>query len=274
MRILLLVLLGCLTSSEAFAQKDTSMYFKTNGLQVRAEAYADIRIDLKYLTKDKIEYRRYVESDPKEKKLFMKTDKDKRYMVITTLKSDFTDTSFRQISQKGKQFLIKEYTKEGTLTDEGISEHPFVLIKEGTWNRYYESGGKKAEEYYKNNVMYGNLRWKEDGAEALSNVFLISDSLPKFDDAGVSFTSYIAKKVHYPSEAVKADIEGVVYVEFVVTENGDVAEIALRKSVHPSLDAEVLRVIKSLNKKWIPGKIDDKPVRVMMVQPLNFLISD
>ena len=274
MRTFLSVLLGCLIPLEAYTQKDTSMYFKTSGLQVRTEAYADMRINLKYLAKNKVEYTRYVESDLKEKKLFIKTNKDRHYMVITTLKSGFTDTSFREISPKGKQFFIKEYTKKETLTDEGTSEYPFILVKQGTWNRYYESGGKKAEEYYKDNIMYGNLRWREDGTEALSNVFLISDPLPKFDDAGINFTSYISRRVRYPSEAVKADIEGVVYVEFVVTENGDMAEIALRKSAHPSLDEEALRVIKSVNKKWVPGKIDDKPVRVMTVQPLTFLISD
>ena len=77
----------------------------------------------------------------------------------------------------------------------------------------------------------------------------------------------------YPKEAKDANIDGTVKVQFVVGSNGGVQEVEVLEGVHPALDAEAVRVIKS-SPKWKPGKKDGKPVRVTYTLPVIFVLPE
>ena len=53
-------------------------------------------------------------------------------------------------------------------------------------------------------------------------------------------------------------------------EDGNIAGIKIFRSVDKLLDAEAIRVVKSLKQKWEPGKIDGKNIRSGYVIPVNF----
>jgi outer membrane biosynthesis protein TonB len=46
----------------------------------------------------------------------------------------------------------------------------------------------------------------------------------------------------------------------------------VERKVEPSLDAEAIRIVKK-SAKWIPGKQDGKPVRVLYNLPIAFTLS-
>ena len=64
-----------------------------------------------------------------------------------------------------------------------------------------------------------------------------------------------------------------MYVSFIVDKSGSVTNVKIVRGVDKNLDAEALRVVKSLP-KYKPGTQDGKPVRVMLTQPINFTLSD
>ncbi len=101
---------------------------------------------------------------------------------------------------------------------------------------------------------------------------LISEQMPRYQQGEKALRSTIAKNIEYPSEAVEKGIEGIVYTRFVVTETGDVGKIEVQRGVHPLLDAEAVRVLKTLG-KFTPGMQKGKPVAVWMSLPISFQLS-
>jgi len=80
----------------------------------------------------------------------------------------------------------------------------------------------------------------------------------------------VALLTMYPIYAIDHGITGMVIVEFIVVENGSLANVKIIQSAHPILDAEALRVIKSLPAKWTPAKKDGKPVKMKYTYPFLF----
>ena len=81
----------------------------------------------------------------------------------------------------------------------------------------------------------------------------------------------IIKSVRYPETAKAAKIEGKVFVQGVIDENGNVTEVSIFKGVSPDLDAEAMRAFSSV--KFTPGKKDGKPVKVKMIVPIMFKLD-
>ncbi len=84
-------------------------------------------------------------------------------------------------------------------------------------------------------------------------------------------TDAIMKNVRYPEAAKNAKIEGKVFLQGVIDENGNVTEVSIFKSVNPDLDAEAMRAFSSV--KFIPGKKDGKPVKVKIIIPIMFKLD-
>ena len=100
------------------------------------------------------------------------------------------------------------------------------------------------------------------------------DKWPTFKGKGAdAFSAWVMGHLKYPKDAKAAHIDGTVNVKFVVGSNGGVQEVEVLQGVHPSLDAEAVRVIKS-SPKWKPGVKDGKPVRVTYTLPVNFVLPE
>ena len=104
-----------------------------------------------------------------------------------------------------------------------------------------------------------------------SEVFMFVDQMPSFNGGGISkFREYIKSNIEYPAKAKEQSISGKVIVKFVIDKEGNLTDIQLANSVHPLLDNEALRVIKSCP-KWVPGKQQGQVVKVQYIIPVNFL---
>lgn len=78
----------------------------------------------------------------------------------------------------------------------------------------------------------------------------------------------IRDAVQYPEFARKAGIEGRVVVQFLVTEEGTVANPEITHGVHKLLDEAALTAINTL--ECTPGMQDGEPVKVKMALPITF----
>ncbi len=83
---------------------------------------------------------------------------------------------------------------------------------------------------------------------------------------------YYKKNIKYPKDELDNNIEGTVWVDFVIEKDGSITHVGIFRSVSRGLDAEAKRVIQGMP-KWIPGKQMKKAVRVKLRQPINFSIS-
>lgn len=83
---------------------------------------------------------------------------------------------------------------------------------------------------------------------------------------------FVSRNMKYPPIARRMEIEGTVYVSFIVGKSGEILEAKVIKGIDGFCDAEALRVI-GLMKEWLPGQQGGRPVKVRMVLPITFRIS-
>ncbi len=119
------------------------------------------------------------------------------------------------------------------------------------------------------------LRDETDASSAVSDdkkVFDIVEEKPQFPGGEAALMRFVAENIRYPQEALKAKKEGRVVVQFVVTKTGGIGDVKVIRGVDRSLDAEAIRVVKSLP-AFTPGKLDGKPVNVWYTIPISFKTS-
>ncbi|MBI3510506.1 MAG: TonB family protein [Bacteroidetes bacterium] len=80
------------------------------------------------------------------------------------------------------------------------------------------------------------------------------------------------KNTHYPEPAKEQNIEGTVWLSWIVNTEGKVTDVKVIKGVHPLLDREALRVAK-LMPDWIPGKNNGRLVNFLYRKPIHFILS-
>ena len=100
-------------------------------------------------------------------------------------------------------------------------------------------------------------------------VFDVVEVMPQFPGGQIAMLQYIMKNIKYPEQAMKEGIQGRVAVRFIVEKDGSISDVKPILSVHPLLNKEAVRVVKSMP-KWTPGKHNGKPVRVRFNLPVMF----
>ncbi len=107
--------------------------------------------------------------------------------------------------------------------------------------------------------------------EYLSNS--VSDEQATFPGGTQEMMQYLSKNIHYPENCSANEIQGKVYIEFVIAKDGSVTNAKIKRSVHPDLDNEALRVVKSMP-RWNPAHTKDgNTVQQRYSLPINFKIQ-
>ena len=103
-------------------------------------------------------------------------------------------------------------------------------------------------------------------------VFDVVEVMPQFPGGQIAMLKYIMENIKYPEQAMKEGIQGRVTVRFIVEKDGSISDVKPILSVHPLLNKEAVRVVKSMP-KWSPGKQNGKPVRVRFNVPVMFKLN-
>ena len=104
-------------------------------------------------------------------------------------------------------------------------------------------------------------------------VFRAVEQMPAFPGGDAALMKYINEHLQYPPSAMESNIQGRVIVQFVVTKTGKIRDVKVVRSVDSALDAEAVRVVKTLP-DFIPGRSNGKPVNVWYTLPVTFMLAD
>jgi protein TonB len=84
---------------------------------------------------------------------------------------------------------------------------------------------------------------------------------------------YIRQNIRYPEEARRNEVEGKVFVNFVVGRNGQLSDIQISKGIGAGCDAEALRLIGQMP-AWTPGRQNCRLVPVRYTLPVVFELPE
>ena len=79
------------------------------------------------------------------------------------------------------------------------------------------------------------------------------------------------KKIKYPRAAKLQNVQGRVFVRFIVDSDGNVQEPEILRDIGAGCGEAAIKVIKQL--KFIPGKQDGKTVSVYYTLPITFRLQ-
>ena len=109
-------------------------------------------------------------------------------------------------------------------------------------------------------------------SQSNQNVYGQVEQMPEYPGGMSAMIEFLQTNIKYPQDAIKQDVGGRVMVMFVVETDGCLSNVRVARNVFPSLDAEAVRVVKSMP-KWKPGKQKGKVVRVSYSLPVTFAIK-
>ncbi|MDR3704326.1 MAG: TonB family protein [Paludibacteraceae bacterium] len=91
--------------------------------------------------------------------------------------------------------------------------------------------------------------------------FTAMKKAPQYKGGKEAMSKFIYQNMQYPEDAKEQKIEGDVELQFYVDVDGSVTNVQVVKKVSPSIDAEAIRVVKSMP-GWIPGQ--NGVIKIMM----------
>lgn len=96
---------------------------------------------------------------------------------------------------------------------------------------------------------------------------------PSFPGGEEALMEFISENTKYPQEAQDSVIGGTVVVEVIIEKDGSFGDVNIVRSIHPSLDREVKRMVGTMP-KWEPGvNYKDVIVRSKSRFPVRFVID-
>lgn len=103
-------------------------------------------------------------------------------------------------------------------------------------------------------------------------VFVVVEQMPEMLPSPEEGMRQLQELLRYPEIALKAGVEGRVYVEFIIDERGLVRDPRVLRGIGAGCDEEAVRAVTTL--KFKPGRQRGKPVRVKFAIPVTFRLRD
>jgi TonB family protein len=165
----------------------------------------------------------------------------------------------------------------------------------GIYRRYYPSCKVFCLGNFANGYLEGTFRfYTEEGVNDFSVQYELSDSLredyknkivteapyvpsegdisPRFQEKTFeTFRIHIQRSLIYPRKAQENSIQGRVLVQFKINPLGELENLVIEKGVHPLLDKEAIRVVKS-SPLWDPGFHQYIPSTGSFTFPIVFVL--
>ncbi len=108
-----------------------------------------------------------------------------------------------------------------------------------------------------------------------SSDFQIPDESAVYPGGMVAFYQYLFENLIYPISARQNNIEGTVYVSFVVGAEGLIESRSLRivSGLSKDCDEEVIRVLNLNKANWLPAKKGGRAIKQLFTVPVQFKLD-
>jgi|GEM_PF-1010215 len=111
-------------------------------------------------------------------------------------------------------------------------------------------------------------------APVKEDIFSYVEEPASFPGGVEAMKTFIAKNLKYQESMKEANIQGKVFLKFIVSETGEISDVKILKGLPDckECDMEAMRVVKAMP-KWIPGKNNGKSVKSFYNLPVPFKLN-
>ncbi len=103
-------------------------------------------------------------------------------------------------------------------------------------------------------------------------VFSLVENMPEFKGGEKALFKYLDDNCPYPFSALDKNIEGTVYVSFVIDEFGEITNVAVKRGVNSILDKAAYWLVSNMP-DWNPGRQNGKSIAVTFNLPISFKLK-
>lgn len=112
-------------------------------------------------------------------------------------------------------------------------------------------------------------------------VYVQPDDMPYFGEcesrdgtlrqacSDANFVKYVQEHIQYPQEAVDAGTQGTILAQFIVNDDGKVANAAILHDIGDGCGEAALQLLRNMP-RWAAGRVGGKAVNVQLDLPINF----
>ena len=108
-----------------------------------------------------------------------------------------------------------------------------------------------------------------DGSDT---IYSVVEEMPEFPGGSEALHKFIADNLRYPEGLAENCIQGRVIVDFCVDTHGRVRDPKIKRSLHPALDKEAIRVV-GLLPDFKPGRHNGRKANVRLSLPIIFRLE-
>jgi TonB family protein len=140
---------------------------------------------------------------------------------------------------------------------------------DGDFKVFYKNGKLKRSEKWKNGERTAGACFDEDGNSISYFPYM---EFAEFKGGADALATFLGKEVKYPAASRKKNIEGVVYIGFIIDGDGSVINVKIKKGVEKRLNEEAIRAVKAMP-NWNPAKYEGKKVKMNFTVPIRFRLD-
>ena len=128
-----------------------------------------------------------------------------------------------------------------------------------------------AQCHSKRKIKKGNFR-EIEGEPNFTDEEIIPTSYPMYPGGLEGLFHDVLSNVEYPDFAMENEIEGKVYVGFIVGKDGGIENVEVLSSTDRVLNDAALDAVRYMQ-EWLPGCLDDEPLAVSFTLPVRFALE-
>lgn len=180
------------------------------------------------------------------------------------IKTYYDKTTFKIKDEKGKIASEKKYNELTPVEKRAI---PSILSKQKELPTNEELLGilsKGAPEVIEIDAYDSKNQFVQKGENEVYNTAGITEK-PDFPGGIMEFYKFVGNNFKTPEQP---NLKGKVYITFIVEKDGSLSDIKNIRDIGFGTGEEAIRVLK-ICPKWIPGKLNGVPVRVMYSLPIT-----
>jgi len=179
-------------------------------------------------------------------------------------KTYYDKTTFKIKDEKGKIASEKKYNELTPIEKRAI---PSILSKQKklpTNEELLRILSKGAAEVIEIDTFNSENQFVQKGENEVYNTAGLTEK-PEFPGGISEFYKFVGNNFKTPEQP---NLKGKVYITFIIEKDGSLSDIKNLRDIGFGTGEEAIRVLK-ICPKWIPGKMNGVPVRVMYSLPIT-----